>query len=362
MNIKPFLIAVIALATLSFGSCKTDFELNAPYEVIPVMYGFVDPAVDTQFVKINKSYLGDGDNFSYAPINDSTMFSKVSGNVTAVVNGTVTETFPLQEMFVTNFDAGIFYTDSQKIYYWIPTSINYDATYHIDVNINEGQYNIHAETGVVGIVNFSSLFRTKVTTPNGVSFSNTNAPGNHSYSNLGVEWSVAENGKRYEVKLIFKFEEHRFNGDIFDRSISTTISRQTAQSNTNDFFQNYLGESFYLFIANRLQNNPNESAIQKRIFRGLEFQVVVGDENLHTYMEINEPATGIVTERPIFTNISGGIGLFASRNTTYLDERNVNGDPIYLSFNSTRELVYGPITQPYKFCSDFYTDPLIICQ
>ncbi len=362
MNIKPFLKITVAVLTLSFGSCKTDFELNAPYEVVPVVYGFVDPAVDTQFVKINKSYLGDGDNFTYAPINDSTEFTNVSGTVTAVKNGVEIDSYPLQEMYVTDIDEGIFYSDSQKVYYWVPSSIDYDATYKIDVNINEGQYNVQAESGVVGIVNFSSLFRTKVTTPNGVSFANTTSIGSNSYSDLGVEWTSAENGKRYEVKLIFKFEEHRLDGTIYDRVISTTISRQTGQSNTNDFFQNYIGESFYTFIANRLQGNAEESDIEKRIFRALEFEVVVGDENLHTYMEVNEPASGIVTERPIFTNVVGGIGLFASRNTTFLNERNINGDPILLSLNSTRELVYGPITSSFKFCSDLYSDPFVICQ
>ncbi len=203
MNIRPFLIAVIALVTLSFGSCKTDFELNAPYEVVPVIYGFVDPAVDTQFVKINKSYLGEGNNFTYASINDSTMFANVSGTVTAVKNGSEIASFPLQEMYVSNLDAGIFYSDSQKIYYWVPTEIDFDATYKIDVSINEGQYMVSAETAVVGIVNFSSLFKLKVTTPNGVSFASTNTPGNSSYNDLAVEWSVANNGKRYQVKLIF---------------------------------------------------------------------------------------------------------------------------------------------------------------
>ena len=32
-------------------------------------------------------------------------------------------------------------------------------------------------------------------------------------------------------------------------------------------------------------------------------------------MQINEPVTSVVTERPIFTNVENGIGLFASKFT-----------------------------------------------
>ena len=40
-------------------SCSTDFDLNAPYQPIPIVYGLLDQSSDTQFVKINKSFLGE---------------------------------------------------------------------------------------------------------------------------------------------------------------------------------------------------------------------------------------------------------------------------------------------------------------
>ena len=36
-------------------------------------------------------------------------------------------------------------------------------------------------------------------------------------------------------------------------------------------------------------------------------------QDLKTYISLNEPPTGIVQERELFTNINGGIGLFSSR-------------------------------------------------
>jgi len=41
--------------------------------------------------------------------------------------------------------------------------------------------------------------------------------------------------------------------------------------------------------------------------------MTVGSEDLETYINVNKPITGIVQERPQFTNINNGIGLFSSR-------------------------------------------------
>ena len=42
----------------------------------------------------------------------------------------------------------------------------------------------------------------------------------------------------------------------------------------------------------------------------VELILTAGNEDLNTYMQVNEPVTGIVTERPIFTNVNNGIGIF----------------------------------------------------
>ena len=42
---------------------------------------FIDQSKDTQFVKINKSFIGDGNNVDYASINDGLLFSNVSARV-----------------------------------------------------------------------------------------------------------------------------------------------------------------------------------------------------------------------------------------------------------------------------------------
>lgn len=362
MRLRDYISAALVLSGALLASCDADFEINAPYEAKTVLYGFVEPIEDTQYVKINKTFLGDGNNAEYAAINDSTQFESVAGTVDMILNGTVMESYDIEEMYVDDLEDGIFYTDSQKVFYWVPTSpIDDEASYQINLDINEGEMTASAETDVVGFVNFKQTFRNKVINTNGVSFANTSAVGQNVYNDLGIEWGKAVNGKRYQVKLVFNYEEHTSSG-ITMKSISTTLGSIVGETSDNDFNQNYNGENFYAFVENRLEDDPNEANVEKRVAHGVEFHIVVADENLHTYMEVNEPASGIVNERPIYTNVTNGYGLFASRNTTILDERNINGDPIVLSLNSEKELVFGPYTQNLKFCSKYYTDPSVICQ
>lgn len=362
MSLKVYLGISLGFILAGIASCSTDVNINAPYETKAVVYGFVEPVEDTQYVKVNRTYLGEGNNAEYAAINDSTMFESVVGTVDKIVNGVVQESYDLQEIWVSDLEDGIFYTDSQLVYYWVPTGgIEETATYKLNLDINEGQKTVSAETEVVGYVSFKQTFKNRVINTNGVSFANTAAVGQSVYNDLAIEWGIADNGKRYQVKLVFNYEEHTAT-DTTMKSISTIVGTITGDASDVDFYQSYNGENFYAFVANRLANDPNESNIVKRVAHGLEFHVVVADENLHTYMEVNEPSTGILNERPIFTNITNGYGLFASRNTTVLNERNIAGDPIFLSLNSEKELVFGPYTQGLKFCSKYYTDPLVICQ
>jgi hypothetical protein len=58
----------------------------------------------------------------------------------------------------------------------------------------------------------------------------------------------------------------------------------------------------------------------------------MGNDDLKSYIEVNSPATGIVQERPIYTNISNGIGLFASRGS-----RNLTNLPLIAVDNNNQE-------------------------
>ena len=111
-------------------------------------------------------------------------------------------------------------------------------------------------------------------------------------------------------------------------------------------FKDVSGGSFFNFVETQLQNYENEDQVMKRVLGmdAIEIILTAGNENLNTYMQVNEPVTGIVTERPIFTNVNNGIGIFASKYSTKVST--------FLSDGSMLEICAGQKTSGFKFCCD----------
>jgi hypothetical protein len=345
------IFASILVAACVFQSCKNDFELNAPYEAIPVVYGFIDPSVDTQFVKINKTFVGDGNNSLYAGIRDSVEFENVSGTVDEYdENGDLTNSWDLEEISVGGIEDGIFYEDFQTLYYFVPAAgIDFDATYKLNININEGEKLVSAETEVIKGFNFSSVFKGQLV--GGANFAFSNSSGDNAYPSFEVSWTTAEGGRRFEPSLVFIYDEYTA-GDTTKKTITWNLGSQTTSDadGGKQLDVKIQGDAFYQFLEGNLANNPIEAAVTKRVLDRLEFYVTVADEDLNTYIEISQPSLGIITERPTFTNITGGIGLFASR---YTDGHISTGvKKLTLNAASSKELCIGQFTGAYKFCTD----------
>ena len=52
-------------------ACETDFEVNANWKEVTVVYGILDQSQQQQYIKINKAYLGEGDALQMASVADS---------------------------------------------------------------------------------------------------------------------------------------------------------------------------------------------------------------------------------------------------------------------------------------------------
>ena len=347
-------IVGFVLVGLAFLSCKTDFDINAPYKPIPIIYGLLDQSKDTQFVKINKSFIGDGNNVDYASINDSLLFSNVSARVEQYAPGLSSpfKLYDLQELWVGNLQSGIFYEDSQKVYYFVPDApLNDEHLYQLVVSVDDVQEDITAQTRLLdgSSLSFDYLFSLSFGI-NGLNFADVNLGTSDVFYSPQIKWNTAPRGKRYELTMSFRYNEITSNSSI-PKTIYWSLGTQTAIGNgdaLNDsekMFVNLSGEQFFEMVNSRLMDYPNEAQVLKREIVAVDFIVSAGNEDLNTYIEVNEPATGVVTERPTFTNISGdGIGLFASK-----CEVAITGN---FSDGSILELCKGSLTSQYKFCID----------
>ena len=350
---KQLLTFLSIASTLGLmSSCKSDFELNAPYDEIPIIFGVMDASSDTHYVKINKSFIGDGNNIDYAGINDSTLYTDVAAYVDELVDDYPVNTFPLYETWIGGIEEGIFYEDSQKIYYFVTNGLNEDATYRLSVNTAEEANTIRGETQIIKEGSLAFDHTTFILgTLSGVRFATTTSMQTGVYNPVKVKWSTAPRAKRYELKMRFNYLEVDLAGVSTAKYLDWDLGTQVSSTSTGggSLFRDIQGEAFYDMVDNKLSGYADEANVLKRIPLNLDFILHVGDEDLNTYIELQEPGTGVVTERPSFTNMSEGAGIFVSK--TKIE----HGPP--LDKHSMRVLVLGATTSAYKFCLDGANDP-----
>jgi hypothetical protein len=293
---------LVSVFTIIFTSCDTDFDVNAEWEEVTVVYGLLDAGdeMKTQQIKISKAFLGKMDALQMAQFADSINFDQgeLAVKVIKVKNNGIRDTITLDEVPTLRND-GVF-NDSIIVYTFENNNfLNSNFEYELLIKNNITGNEVSSTTNIISGFNFDM----GAGFPFG--FIETWIPGNPSatkFSSTVVTWgNSTDNGVQYQIELIFNYNEN----DIAKNLIYTS----SVLEETNIF--EFEGEKFFNFLKNELVKDP----LIERKFLSIDLIMTVGSENLKTYRVINEEITGIVQERPQFTNINNGIGLFSSRFT-----------------------------------------------
>ena len=293
---------LVSVFTIIFTSCDTDFDVNAEWEEVTVVYGLLDAGdeMKTQQIKISKAFLGKMDALQMAQYADSINFDQgeLAVKVIKVKNNGTRDTITLDEVPTLRND-GVF-NDSIIVYTFENNNfLNSNFEYELLIKNNITGNEVSSTTNIISGFNFDM----GAGFPFG--FIETWIPGNPSatkFSSTVVTWgNSTDNGLQYQIELIFNYNEN----DIAKNLIYTS----TVLEETNIF--EFEGEKIFNFLKNELVKDP----LIERKFLSIDLIMTVGSEDLKTYRIINEEITGIVQERPQFTNINNGIGLFSSRFT-----------------------------------------------
>jgi hypothetical protein len=140
------------------------------------------------------------------------------------------------------------------------------------------------------------------------------APGGIIYYLRNMKHTTTNGGGRYERRIIFRYREHYLNGNPKDKTVVYPLGAVDVPpfGPIEEFVLPYNPEEIYAQIGSELSCDGN---ISYRTILSVDFELAVAGEDLATYMSVNSPLTGVVTDRPDFTNIVGGLGLFSSRYT-----------------------------------------------
>ncbi len=296
---SAFCIALTVVLTTSFWSCKNDLDVNDDWKEVPVVYGLLDPNETTHIVKITKAFLGAGNALYMASNPDSSYYGTELEPQLVELNpdGSANRIWNLDTMWIHDKESGTFFSGDQMLYK-VNADLRLDKTYRLVARNNHSGLLAFASTTLVGSVTINrprSSF---------LSFTST--------AETQVELQSAQNGKVYQIVIRFYYVEVDLTtNDSTTRYIDWPFpNRKSMNLGVNEkILYSYIGSNFYSNIQAKVKEDINV----KRIPGNVHIIAYVGGEELSTYIDITSPITTIVQERPQYTNINNGIGIFSSR-------------------------------------------------
>ncbi|NQV03111.1 MAG: DUF4249 family protein [Bacteroidia bacterium] len=311
-------------------SCKKELNLNADWKDVTIVYGVLNQLDSLHYIKITKAFLGPGNALEYAQIPDSSNYHmKLNVTLEAWNGSNLVALYLFDTTTITDKDTGIFYFPNQLLYI-NDSHLNPDYDYKL-VIVNPGtQAVITSQTELVRSFHVEKPFAFQ---------SITFDPG----KNSKTEWTSAAGGKRYQVKVRFFYQETSVvdPSQTVEKYVDWLIvpSKLSKSDEGGEMLESsYANDAFYALLNANLDVNPDIF----RVARRLQYYYIVAANDLNTYIEVTQPSNSIVQEKPSFTNIENGIGLFSSMFVQVIDS-------IELSPRTKAEIKNNPLTSDLGF-------------
>lgn len=296
---KKYLGAVLLICL--FIQCKNDIEINAPWIETPVVFGLLDPNSNTQFIRIQKTYQNSISQNTQqgAQYPDSLYFDTLVVKVTSTSNeifSFIKVPAPKESGFFTKEDAFI-YTSNFR-----PRADG--RVYTLEIFSPRTGKTYRGRTIIMGAAD---------TTQSPSGFYSIRLR-NDSIDVFTVRFKPGVNTFVYDVFVRLRYTEFNLAGDSAQKSIEYPIDN--AQ---NIFTRNLSSGQFTRFLVsppdmlrffrNELSNNSNIT----RKFRGIDYVFAGGSQDLKLFIDISRTQNSFVQNRPEFSNIDDGLGIFSSR-------------------------------------------------
>jgi hypothetical protein len=310
---KRYILALILPIAIVLGACSTDLDINGDRKEVTVVYGILDATSQYQYIKINRAFLGEGNALIYSQVPDSTLYPyllTVKLEVYNSVNQKVTEY--IADTVHIYKESNIFFSGYQPYYRFIIP--NYNSIYGDDTMwLNSSyKYKLVIVNPVTGNICESETpmiknFTFEKPSPYSLTISFASDIVN------SIELESAVNGKLYEAKFVFTYYEiYSANPlDTIEKTNSWTIGTTIAANTTGseNLVLNYNNYDFFYLLGARLEERPDVQRYPGKV----KLVITVATDEMNTYIDVNQPSNSIIQEKPSYTNISNGVGLFASK-------------------------------------------------
>lgn len=304
-------IVIMLIISLFIASCETDFDQNAEWKEVMVVYGLLNQTDSISYIKVNKAFLGDGSAIVYAQEPDSNLYGNdIEVRMEQWRDGSMVKEFVFDTTTLYNKDSGLFYYPQQPLYQCVTyQELDDESEYKLFIRNKKSGLEVMSNSPLVHDFTVLKPAYNHPTLPT-ISF-----PDNNSAKD--ITWYSAVNGRRYEILLRFNFYEKFYDKpDTLSRSVEMRFpTRRSEDINGGDEMEVKLAnDDFYINLQNMIPYDAaKEDNVDIRIPGKIEILFSVAAEEFNLYMEVNEPSNSIVQDRPEYTNIENGLGLFSSR-------------------------------------------------
>lgn len=323
---KFFLPVTALLLLFSFSSCSTDFQLEADWEDIPVVYAFLSIQDTAHYIRVEKAFLEPGgDARAIAQIADSLYYDEDQISVRIEKTGTG-QSYLLERV---NGDAegypreaGVFAAAPNYLYKIRAEEIDLEGGERIRLVIDRGEDldEVTAVTDMMGVV-----------------LPRNTSPGSPItfwpyIGNLNFSWSVADNdpSRIFDLRLFIHYlEVNPAAPDQPERkTLEWVVDREILRGSLSQdrFTVEVRGESFYKFIGDAIE----PTVTRERIFEGFDIQVASAGQELVDLNRVMDANTGITSSQaiPVYTNLSEGRGIFTSRYVALREGLELKGEAL----------------------------------
>ena len=308
MNLIKVAASIVLISTLF--SCENEVEVNAEFEENTFILGLIDPGSDTQFVKVTKTFLDDEtgaiqlgqdpNNLYYDSLDISlNEFNK---------DNEVVQQFKMTKILRPKV-SGLFNTERNGAYY-SDAIVKENTKYTLTVDKLNGTAT--TTTGEAVVTSGVTLAEPDIRRRGKISLID---PRSKIIIDERFEFLTSENVGEFSATMVFNYLEI-VNVDSVVKSIRIPLT-----SNLNptlgvvNFPFIFEGQKFFTALEANIPiglNPPKRLVLDD----GIDIILEAADADYTLYRDVNGPIDGLAQLRPDYTNITNGIGLFASRNIT----------------------------------------------
>ncbi|MGC9331205.1 MAG: hypothetical protein ACP5DZ_04920 [Bacteroidales bacterium] len=298
-------------------SCEEEVDVNADWENIPVVYGLLNQNDSVHYIKLNKAFLGNASAINMAQESDSLFYDDAEVYINQIINGQINKRLNFVAVDTIPKPEGLFANDRNTIYVYegkIQALNNSGIPYTYELHVIIPSADKHCTSSIELIKDGPTDAHIIDPTPIREIALNKYDIGNI----VKAIYNTGENGRIYQMVFRFYYLEVTAEGDTIKDCPPIEIYgpvKTVSGAGNHIVGLEFPVEKFYDILLDSIHEKENVTRLV-RYPKSVSFTLYAADENFQIYSSLSEPASGAVQEKPFFTNITNGVGLFAARFTT----------------------------------------------